>query len=73
MTPDKRAQLAKGLANNPLLRELFEARAEDIHETWESEDDANKREQCWHELKTLQDFRDFLNAKLNEYRRGAGD
>jgi len=71
MTPERRAQLAKGLAKNPLLRELFEARAEDIRETWETEDDANKREQCWQDLRTLNDFRDFLNAKIDEYRRGA--
>lgn len=71
MTPERRAQLAKGLASNPLLRELFDARAKDIHETWESEDDASNREQCWQDLKTLNDFRDFLNAKCNEYRRGA--
>lgn len=71
MTPEKRATLAKGLANNPLWRELFEARAADIHDTWENEVDADKREQCWNELHTLRELRDFINAKLNEYRRGA--
>ena len=71
MTPDRRASLAKGLANNALLRELFDARATDIHEAWESEDDPGKREQCWVELKALNDFRDFLNARISEYRRGA--
>lgn len=71
MTPERRASLAKGLATNPLLRELFVARAAEIHETWESEETTDKREQCWLELKTLNEFRDFLNAKINEYRRGA--
>ena len=71
MTPERRAQLAKGLANNALLSEVFEARASDIRDTWEAEDDPVKRERCWSDLKALNDFRDFLNARITEYRRGA--
>ena len=71
MTPDRKAALAKGLATNALLSEIFEARASDIHDTWEAEDDPEKRERCWVELKALTDFRDFLNARITEYRRGA--
>ena len=70
MDLERRAQLAKGLANNPLLAELFDARAADIHEQWEAESSAEARERLWLELKATNDIRDFINARIDSYRRG---
>jgi hypothetical protein len=70
--PDRLEQLANGLANNPLLEELFADRSAQIREDWEAEQTVEGRERLWIELKTLNDVRDFINARIESYRRGAG-
>jgi hypothetical protein len=72
MTPEERARLAKGLSKNRLLPAILDARADDIRETWESEESAEGRELLWLELKVTKDLRDFIYARIDEYCRGAG-
>lgn len=66
MDEEKRKSLAVGLAKNSLLPELVDARAAEIREAWEGEQDAAKREQCWVELKATNDLKDFLYARIHE-------
>lgn len=65
-------RLANGLANNPLLADLFDDRSSQIREDWEGAQTVEERERLWIELKTLNDLRDFINARIESYRRGAG-
>ncbi len=72
MTPERREQLAKGLAKNQLLPKLLEDFANDLREQWEATKpgEAEARELVYLQLKTLDDLRDSIYARLNEY---AGD
>lgn len=74
MTPERRKQLAKGLAKNDLLPELFDARADEIRDTWETteQEQAETRETLFQELLALNNLRDFIYAKLADY-AGDGD
>lgn len=67
MTPERRASLAKGLAKNTLLPKLFDEFADDLREQWETTktDEAETRERIFVELKTLDNLRDSIYAKLN--------
>lgn len=66
---DKRTRdcgLAVNLKSNTLLPELIDARAQEIREEWEAEQDPIKREQHWVELKALNDLKDFLYGRIDE-------
>ena len=66
METEKAARLARGLKKNHLLPELLAERREEIHSTWEGEQDAEKRERLWHQLKATEDLGDFLYARIDE-------
>jgi len=72
LTPEREQALAKSLAKNKLLPILFDSFADDIRDKWESTKlgEAETREHCWLELRTLDDLRDFIYARINEL---AGD
>lgn len=72
MTPERRKSLAKGLAKNALLSELFDEFANDIRQSWEATqpDEAETRERYWLQLKTLDDLRDSIYARITDL---AGD
>lgn len=72
MTPERRQQLAKGLAKNALLPELLTEFGDDIRAAWEATqpEDAETRERCYVELRTLENLRDSIYARINDY---AGD
>lgn len=67
MSPERRRQLARGLAKNHLLPELFDERKKELHESWETEKDNEVREAIWIELHALNEMRDFLYARITEY------
>lgn len=69
MTPERRAQLARGLRKNQLLPELIDERREELRETWEGTEpaEAETRETVYQELRTLNELRDFIYARLDEY------
>ena len=66
MTPGRRQQLAKGLAKNELLPEYFREYADELREQWEQTklDEAETRETVFLQLHTLDELRDFLNARI---------
>ena len=66
MDEQRRAKLAAALSKNALLPELLGARAQEIREAWEAEQDRTLRELNWVELKALNDLKDFIYARLDE-------
>ena len=75
MTPERRQQLAKGLAKNELLPEYFREYADELREQWEQTkpDEAETRERIYLQINTLDELRDFLNARIaNARSRGKG-
>tara|TARA_R110000868_G_scaffold86581_1_gene242797 strand:+ start:257 stop:484 length:228 start_codon:yes stop_codon:yes gene_type:complete len=66
VTPGRRQQLAKGLAKNELLPEYFREYADELREQWEQTklDEAETRETVFLQLHTLDELRDFLNARI---------
>lgn len=66
MEAEKAARLARGLEKNALLPELIDARAQEVREAWEAESEPERRESHWFELKALNDFKDFLYARIRE-------
>lgn len=69
MKPERRRQLAKGLAKNELLLELFEDRAAELREAWENTQahESDKREITWLELHATNETRDYFYARINDY------
>ncbi len=72
MNADRRAQLAQGLAKNTLLPVLLDEFAQDLREQWEATqpDEAETRERIFVELRTLDNLRDSIYARISEF---AGD
>ena len=72
MNKDRRATLAKGLAKNSLLPLLLDEFAQDLREQWEATkpDEAETRERIYVELRTLENLRDSIYARISEF---AGD
>lgn len=72
MTPEQRERLAGGLLKNALLPKLLDEFSDDLREQWEQTQpgEAEARELVYLKLKTLDDLRDSIYARLTEY---AGD
>lgn len=70
MERGKARRLAKGLKNNSLLPEILAERRKEISETWEGEQDADKRELLWQQLKATHDLGDYLYARIDELSSG---
>ncbi len=67
-TADQRQALAKGLAKNRLLPEILDDFKKDLREQWEATqpDEAETRERVYVELRTLDNLRDSIYARINE-------
>ena len=63
---EKAARLARGLKSNPLLPELIDERALEIRETWETEQDPEKREQLWQQLQAANELKDYLYGRIDD-------
>lgn len=72
MSPERRAQLAEALKKNKLLPELFDERRAELRDSWEEEKDAEVRNLLWIELHALNEMKDFLYARIQEYSAGKG-
>lgn len=72
MTPERREQLARGLLKNKLLPELLDEFKKELREQWEATqpDEAETRERVYVELRTLENLRDSIYARISEH---AGD
>lgn len=66
---ERAARFAAQLKNNALLPEILSARANEIRDDWEAADTPEKREQCWLELTAINNFKDFLYARIDELTR----
>lgn len=66
MELEQKKLLAVGMKKNPLLPVLLDERSKEIHEAWEGEQDADKREQIWYQLNATTELRDFLYGRINE-------
>lgn len=74
MTPERRAQLAVSLQGNELLKEIFSDYARELRESWVNTRpcDAEVREEIYRTVRTLEDLKDFFDAKLADC-AGDGD
>lgn len=72
MTPETKARLATALAKNSLLPVLLEEQCHEIHEQWENEQDARKREGVWHQLRATIDLKDYLYGRIEQLTSGGG-
>lgn len=53
---------AKELLENETLREIFEARKQEIVERWQSSQTTADREACWYEITALEGLNDAIYA-----------
>lgn len=67
MNPEVKQQLARSLEKNEYFRELFEERANEIRDEWESTapGDAETRERKFVELNTLTELQEFIYARIS--------
>ena len=74
MDQETRARQAKALQANKYLRFLFDERADEIREEWENSEpgEAETRELKFRELRTLNDMRDFIYARISADTAGDG-
>lgn len=66
MQTDKKS-LANQLKSNPLVWETFTELGVEVIDTWRQSSDPVRRENLWHLQRALEEVREKLNDRIDEY------